>query len=45
MKVFEAKAEKISSTGGKAVTSFNNVMLADDLTADEIQKLATAPDL
>ena len=45
MEVFEAKTEKISSTGGKAVTSINNVMLADDLTAEELQKLATAPDL
>ena len=45
LEVFEAKTEKISSTGGKAVTSINNVMLADDLTAEELQKLATAPDL
>ena len=45
LEVFEAKTEHIASTGGKAVTSINNIMLADDLTAEEIQKLATAPDL
>ena len=45
VQVHEAKTEQIASTGGKAVTSINNIMLAEDLSAEEIQKLATAPDL
>lgn len=36
VEVYEAKTEKIVSTGGKAVTSVNNIMLAEDLTPEEI---------
>ena len=42
--VFAAKREQITSTKGKATTSINTLMLAEDLTPEEIEAMTKRPD-
>lgn len=44
MQVFEAKKEAGTSTTGKKVTAVNTLMIAEDLTKEDLVAMTTKPD-